>query len=62
MPEKLQQQGTNYNPPVTNKLMEYYDLTDREFKQAPLSMGILQARILSWVAMPSSRESSQPRD
>ena len=28
----------------------------------PLSMGILQARILKWVAMPSSRESSQPRD
>ena len=26
------------------------------------SMGILQARILEWVAMPSSRESSQPRD
>ena len=25
-------------------------------------MGILQARILEWVAMPSSRESSQPRD
>ena len=24
--------------------------------------GILQARILMWVAMPSSRESSQPRD
>ena len=24
--------------------------------------GILQARILGWVAMPSSRESSQPRD
>ena len=24
--------------------------------------GILQARILRWVAMPSSRESSQPRD
>ena len=23
--------------------------------QAPLSMGILQARILEWVAMPSSR-------
>ena len=23
--------------------------------------GILQARILEWVAMPSSRESSQPR-
>ena len=30
--------------------------------QAPLSMGILQASILEWVAMPSSRGSSQPRD
>ena len=31
--------------------------------QAPLSMEILQARKLEWVAMPSSaRESSQPRD
>ena len=30
--------------------------------QAPLSMGILQARILEWVAMPSSRASSRPRD
>ena len=30
--------------------------------EAPLSMGILQARILEWVAMPSSRGSSQPRD
>ena len=30
--------------------------------QAPLSMGILQARILEWVAMPSPRVSSQPRD
>ena len=30
--------------------------------QAPLSMGILQARILEWVAMPSSRGSSRPRD
>ena len=31
-------------------------------RQAPLSMGILQERILEWVAMSSSRESSQPRD
>ena len=31
-------------------------------RPAPLSMGILQARILEWVAMPSSRGSSQPRD
>ena len=30
--------------------------------QAPLSMRILQARILEWVAMPSSRGSSQPKD
>ena len=29
--------------------------------QGPLSMGILQTRILEWVAMPSSRGSSQPR-
>ena len=27
-------------------------------RQAPLSMGILQARILEWVVMPSSRGSS----
>ena len=30
--------------------------------QAPLSIALLQARILEWVAMPSSRASSQPRD
>ena len=30
--------------------------------QAPLSMGIFQAIILEWIAMISSRESSQPRD
>ena len=30
--------------------------------QASLSIGILQRRILEWVAMPSSRGSSQPRD
>ena len=30
--------------------------------QAPLSMGILQARILEWVAISCSRESSWPRD
>ena len=30
--------------------------------QIPLSMGIFQAKILEWVAMPSSRGSSQPRD
>ena len=30
--------------------------------QAPLSMGILQARMLGWVAKPSSRGSSRHRD
>ena len=30
--------------------------------QAPLSMGVFQARILEWAAMPSSRGCSQPRD
>ena len=29
--------------------------------QAPLSMGIPQARIMEWIAMPSSRGSSQPK-
>ena len=31
-------------------------------RQAPLPMGILQARILEWVAISFSRGSSQPRD
>ena len=30
--------------------------------QAPLSLGILQAGILEWVAVPASRGSSWPRD
>ena len=30
--------------------------------QAPLSMGFFQARVLQWVAISFSRESSQPRD
>ena len=31
-------------------------------QQVALSMGILQPRTLEWVAMPSSRGPSQPRD
>ena len=31
-------------------------------RQAPLSMGTLHVRILGWVTMPSSRDSSQPRN
>ena len=30
--------------------------------QGPLSMGILQARILEWIVLSSSRGSSKPRD
>ena len=33
-----------------------------EAQQAPLSMRILQARVLQWVPMPSSSGSSQHRD
>jgi len=33
-----------------------------DYSPARLLMGILQARIPEWVAMPSSRGSSQPRD
>ena len=35
---------------------------DSKPPQASLSMGIFQARILEWVAMPSSKESSRPRN
>ena len=31
-------------------------------RQAPLSMGILQARILEWVAMPASKRYFPPRN
>ena len=31
-------------------------------RQAPLSIGILQAKVLEWVALPFSRRSSQLRD
>ena len=46
---------------VTQSSPTLHDLMDIA-RQAPLSMGILQARIWEWVAMPSSRGSSQPRD
>ena len=38
-------------------------MSDSDFSPAgPSVHGILQARILEWVAMPSSRGSSQPKD
>ena len=46
---------------VAQSCLTLYDPMDPSH-QAPLSMVILQARILEWVAMPSCRGSSQPRD
>ena len=46
---------------VTQSCLTLYDPMDIAL-QVSLSMGILQARIIEWVAMPSSRGSSQPRD
>ena len=47
---------------VAQSCPTHCDPMDYIARQAPLSMGILQARILQWVAMPFSRGSSQPRD
>ena len=44
---------------VTQSCLTLCDTVDCSL---PGSLGILQARILEWVAMPSSRGSSQPRD
>ena len=41
--------------------MTFCDLLDLA-RQAPLSMGILQAIKLEWFAVPYSRGSSRPRD
>ena len=58
----------NYSPYVVfvcaKSLQSYLTLCDPMDCSPPGSSvhGILQARILEWVAMPFSRESSQPRD
>ena len=46
---------------VTWSCLTLYDPMDYSL-QGSSDHGILQARILEWVAMPSSRESSRPRD
>ena len=38
------------------------DPMDSSLHQAPLSMGFFKARVLEWVAIFFSRESSQPRN
>ena len=47
---------------VTQSCLTLCNPVDYIACQAPLSMGILQVRILEWVAMPFSRGSSQPRN
>ena len=47
---------------LSHPLMSHSATTWTVVSQAPLSIGILQERILEWVALPLSRGSSQPRD
>ena len=44
------------------KFMSDYVIPWTVAPQAPLTVGILQVRILEWVAMPFSKGSSQHRD
>ena len=43
-------------------VLSHWVMSDSVAHQAPLTIAILQARILEWVAMSSSRGPSQPRD
>ena len=43
------------------KLRQLSVTPQTEAHQAPLSVGILQARILEWVAIPLSRDLQDPR-
>ena len=47
---------------VTSVLSDFFATLWTVAHQDPLSMGILQPRILEWVVMPSSRGTSWPRD
>ena len=51
--------GVCFKPWTLNSSVVSNSLWSHGACQAPLSMGILQARILEWVAMSSSRGSSQ---
>ena len=44
------------------QLLQFFENPWSVAHQDPLSMDILQAGILDWIAMPSIRGSSQPRD
>ena len=47
---------------LTLTLVHLFEMPWIVARQTPLSIGILQARLLEWVVMTSSRGSSQPRD
>ena len=55
---KGRERGTNWEHVIINLVAAPSTVA----RQAPLSIGILQARMLEWVAIPFSRGSSQPRD
>ena len=62
-PHKTKQYCNKFNIHVlVAQLCRFFATTWTVFSQTPLSMGILQARILQWVASPISRGSSWPRD
>ena len=46
---------------LSSSVMTLWDPMDYSLPGSSVH-GILQARILEWVAVPSTRESSQPRD
>ena len=52
----------NYTAVLSHSVISDSVTTWTVAHQPLLSMGIHRARILEWVAMPSSRGSSQPRD
>ena len=54
-----QSHGSHESESVSHSVMSDSTTPQTVSPQAPLSVGILQARILEWVAMPSSRKSSQ---
>ena len=47
---------------AVTQLYRFFVTPQTVARQVPLSMGILQASMLEWVAIPFSRGSSQPRD
>ena len=58
----LQAMESMYRWCVVDQLLQSCQTLCDPMDQAPLSMGFFPARILEWVAMPSSRGPSLPRD